>query len=329
MKLLVILLISVLLLSCSVNEIIVDAVSGALGGDAANIILGDDDPDFVGDALPFMLKLYEALLELDQENPALYFTLGSGYVSYANIFVQLPAEMLPDDQFTEQMYQLLRAKKLYLRGRDYVLNGLELKYPGFINTLVSGDYENAVSMLQVEDVSNVYWAVGGWLSALAVDLFDYELTLTSSQVIALLVRALELDESYGDGSIHEVFISLYAAIPENMMYRTPDPEKDDMIKVSLDSYYEGKIDNPKDFDQRLHYHYERALELGGDKKISSYISWATTYAVQNQDAELYTSLLETAIGFDVDVSIENRLANVAMQRKAQWLLDNIELFILF
>ena len=86
--------------ACSIQQLAIDMVIGALSGDgSASAFTGDDDPELVGDSLPFALKLYETLLAQSPDNVGLLLTTGSGFVMYANAYVQTPADMLPGSEF--------------------------------------------------------------------------------------------------------------------------------------------------------------------------------------------------------------------------------------
>jgi hypothetical protein len=50
--------------SCSLNRMAVRAVADALTSDGGSeVFTGDDDPELVGDALPFAVKMYESLID--------------------------------------------------------------------------------------------------------------------------------------------------------------------------------------------------------------------------------------------------------------------------
>ena len=57
-------------------------------------------------------------------------TACSGFTSYANAFVQLDAEALESTDYAESERLKERARRLYLRGRDYCMRRVELKRPG-------------------------------------------------------------------------------------------------------------------------------------------------------------------------------------------------------
>ena len=55
-----------LLASCSLNRLAVRTVAGFLTASGESTVFsGDDDPQLVGDALPFILKTYESLVASD------------------------------------------------------------------------------------------------------------------------------------------------------------------------------------------------------------------------------------------------------------------------
>jgi hypothetical protein len=103
-----------LLMSCSINKMAINSVSNALtGSGSAEVFTGDSDPRLVGDALPFAIKMYEALLSQNPKHQGLLITTGSLFVMYANAYVQSPAEeMDPIDYYEERIESFDRAKKL-------------------------------------------------------------------------------------------------------------------------------------------------------------------------------------------------------------------------
>ena len=286
---------------CSINRLAVRAISNALSSEGSSIALtGDDDPDLVADALPFALKLYEILLEQDPENAALLLTAGSGFIMYANAFVQTPAEMLPYARYEEQVRMMIRATKLYLRGRDYVLRSLESKHDGFIAAVDSGDLDSALAPMTPADTDALYWAGAGWMAAISLNTFDIALGVGRPNAAALIDKAFALNPDYGAGTLHEFYISYYAGLPESM----------------------------GGSDLKAREHYRRALDLSGGRRPSVYVALATALSIKNQDHEEFIMLLEKALAIDPEEDPANRLASVIAQRKARWLLDHIEDFFL-
>lgn len=272
-------------------KMVADALSSGTSGLA---FTGDDDPELVGDALPFALKLYESLLEEVKDSPGLYLSSGSGFIMYANAWVQGPADMLPDTEVDARKRMTARAQKLYLRGRDYVLAGLDLKYPGFKASLEGEGYGEFLGRMEKVDVPFLYWSAAGWLAAYAADPFDVELGVGARKARAMMDAALRLDEVYDGGAIHDFFVTYYGALPAVM----------------------------GGSEEKARSHFARALELSGGLKASPYVSLASTVSVKNQNLGEFKELLNKALAVDVSARTANRLSNIIAQRKARWLLDH-------
>ena len=125
MKKIIILLLSIMLSSCAMLQKIAmkqlaGMVSGTESGGAVTAFMQDDDPVFVAESLPSLMKTLEILTLSNPDSPELYYTTGMIFVMYANAFLQTPAGMLDADEYEEQAEMLVRAKKLYRRGRDYI-----------------------------------------------------------------------------------------------------------------------------------------------------------------------------------------------------------------
>jgi predicted anti-sigma-YlaC factor YlaD len=286
--------------SCSLNKVAVNLVANTLSSGDSTVFTGEEDPQLVADALPFAMKLYESLLEQTPENEDLLLTTGSIFTMYANAFVQTPASMLPESEYERQQQMLERAKKLYLRGRGYLLRALELRYPGFGEYLKAGDLEQALAPTEIEDVSLLFWTAASWLGAFSTDTFDMELLLNLSKPIALLNRALELDDAWSDGMIHDTLISIYGSLPAAM----------------------------GGSQEKARYHFEKAVEYSKGLSPSPYVALAGTVSVANQDAKEFKQLLTQAIAINPDDNPDNRLQILLSQEKARWMLDHIEDFFL-
>lgn len=270
-------------------ESVADSLSTAGG---STVFTGDDDPQLVGDALPVLMKSLEALLEQSPENPGLSLATGQTFVIYANAFVQTPASMLSDDDFQLKDRQLKRAKKLYLRGHKYILKGIELKYPGVVSKLNKEKTVSALSDIQKEDTLYLYWAAAGWMGAYSTNALDFQVGVGVPVALIMMNKALDLDPSFGKGSIHNFYVSYYGSLP-----------------LALGGG-----------EAKARYHFQKALEYSNELSASAYVALATSVAVKNQDVSEYTVLLKKALAINVDQDPSNRLVNIIMQNKARWLL---------
>lgn len=280
---------------CSINKWAVNRVADMLSSDGGTVFSGDDDPELIADALPFALKVYESLLQSTPDNTELLLATGRTFIMYANAFVDTPASMLPDEDFEQSSKMKMRAKRLYLRGRDYILKALEIRHDRFTDI-----DEALLNKMEIDDVPYLYWAAAGWMAALSADPFDMRLTVSRPKALALMERAFELDEAFQKGAIHEFFISYYGSLP-----------------ASLGGSKEKAL-----------FHFNRALELSGGLNAGPYVALAGSIAVNEQNVEDFINLLNKALEIDPDSNPENRLANILSMRKARWMLDHLEDYFL-
>ena len=312
--------------SCSINRfatrIVADALTGSGGG---SVFTSDDDPEFIADALPFALKTFESLLSSDPENINLIEATAGGFISYANGFLQLPAELLEYDQIEEKERLFNRAAAMYRRGGGYASQGLELLYPGFEEFFRRGDLQAALEDLNVDAVPFLYWKAAAILGEFSVDSFNPGLMIEVAGAVALAVRALELDEDYGQGDLHDLFIAVFANLPVSLVYRTIDEESNYSVIRALSTYYAayGLSFKEMSFDDQAMFHLNSSLKLSVGMKASTYVLASSIY-INNQDPDSFISILQKALDIDTDRNPETRLMNIISQRKAQWLIDHIE-----
>lgn len=284
--------------ACSLQKLAINKVAGMLSGSSGSgdVFTSDNDPDLVGDALPFAIKLYETLLASAPEHEALRLRTGSLYIMYANAFVEAPAEMKTRAELATKEYLLARAKNLYLRGRDILFRSIEKRNPRLRQQLKDRRYAEAMAPFRKEDADLLYWTALGWLAAYSVDPLDMTLGQTVPQTRAMIERVAALAPGYGQGSLDAFYVSYYGSLPADL---GGDPAK-------------------------AREHFAKAQALAGAKDTSALVSLATTVSVKEQNAAEFKKLLGQVLAFDVDRNPSTRLVNVLNQRKARWLLDHID-----
>src|SRR5436190_10299578 len=146
--------------SCSLRRMAVNKVGDALAS-GGTTFASDDDPELVKAAVPFSLKLMESLLAESPHHKGLLVALASGFTQYAYAFVQQEADELEDSDLTNAAAKQARARRLYLRARNYGLRGLELNRPGLDKGLRT-DPKLAVQKTQKSDVPLLYWTAAAW-----------------------------------------------------------------------------------------------------------------------------------------------------------------------
>jgi predicted anti-sigma-YlaC factor YlaD len=283
--------------ACSINKLAIKKAAGLLAGSgSSDVFSSDNDPELVGDALPFAIKLYETMLASLPIHDGLRLRTGSLYVMYANAFVETPAEMTPRSEAEEKEYLLARAKNLYLRGRDILFVALERKNPAIRRQLKARQYKEAMAPFKKADAALLYWTALGWLAAYSVDPFDMALGQTVPQTRAMIERIEALEPGYGGGALDSFYVGYYGSLPD---YLGGDPAK-------------------------ARAYFARAEERLAKSDTSPLMALATTVSVKAQNAAEFKDLLGRVLAFDPDSSPSTRLINILNQRKARWLLAHID-----
>src|SRR5208283_2822223 len=117
------------------------------------------------------------------------------------------------EQVEQQRAMHQRAKKLFLRARAYVLQGLEIRRPGFTAALNGGDVQAALRLTRKEDSDYLYWAAAAWLGAFGADPFDFVQIVAVPRAVAMLQQVDAWDDAYGAGAVHEILIFFFRGAP--------------------------------------------------------------------------------------------------------------------
>jgi predicted anti-sigma-YlaC factor YlaD len=282
---------------CSIEKLAINKLGHVLA-QGSSTFASDDDPELVRQAVPFSLKLMESLLAESPKHQGLLMAAASGFTQYAYAFVQQDADEIEDKDFHTAETLRMRARRLYLRARDYGLRGLETRHAGFAN-VVRKSPKVAVRMATKKDVPLLYWTAMAWGAAISISKDDPAMVGDLDVLEALIDRALELDEAFGGGAIHTFLIAY------------------EMTRS-------GGAGQP---EARARQHFTRAMELSQGKLVAPLINLAESISVPKQDQAEFQSLLQKALAINPDAVPESRLVNLVLQRRAQWLLSRTpELF---
>lgn len=279
---------------CSINTIVANRMGDALASSGTSFG-SDDDPELIGAAVPFSLKLMESVLAETPNHRGLLLALTQGFVQYSYAFVEMPADEIEDKDLKLAYAQRDRARRLYLRARNYGVRGLETSYPG-IGKALREDSARALAETTAEDVPLLYWTGVAWAAAISLSKDD-PFTVSQLPIMEALVRrALELNPDYDYGTIH-VFMITYEMTRTGM---SPDA-------AAL-----------------ARRHFARAVELTGGMQASPYVALAEAAAVQERNRKEFELLLQRALKVDPNARPEWRLVNTVMQRRARWLLTRTD-----
>ena len=101
------------------------------------VYLSEEDPELVRDSLPFLLKTIESIIEAEPARQDVLLFANTGFVLYANAFLQADAAIAEWDDYDLALELNERARRMYLRARDYGLRNVEVDHPGITARLRS------------------------------------------------------------------------------------------------------------------------------------------------------------------------------------------------
>jgi hypothetical protein len=188
------------------------------------------------------------------------------------------------------------AKLLFGRGRDYALRSLERR--GLKEPLQSHfeDFKEGVNNLAKRDVPYLFWGATCWANWIRLNLDSMEALAELPKVEWMMKKVLEIDEGFYYGGAH-LFMGIWFA--------------------SKPRAYGGDL-------KKAQGHFLKALEFGKGKFLMAYVYYATYYARQALDKDLFISTLQKVLETPADISPELTLINTVAQKKAKELLTRVE-----
>ena len=295
-KLLIVLALAASTSGCSVRRYAINKIGDAIAS-GGSTYESDDDIQLVGEALPFGLKLIESLLAESPNHQGLLMAACQGFTTYSYVYVQRDADRIADDDIDAANAIRARALRLYLRAHRYGMRGLEVAHRGIGEQLQSNP-SAAAAVLKKKDVPTVYWTAAALGSAISLGRNDAALLARLPEVQALLDRALELDEGWQNGALHEFEVIFASSRPGGADYT------------------------------EIQKHFDRAQQLSGGKHAALYVAFAEAVSVPKQDAAQFRSMLEKALAINPDEQQDIRLVNLIAQERAKQLLNHIDDLIL-
>jgi hypothetical protein len=282
---------------CSIERLAINSLSGVLA-EGGSIFERDNDPELIAEALPFSLKLMDTLLQEQPNNVDLLLAAASGYVFYCYASVSTEAERISGRDIVAARAMRDRASNLYLRAHEYAARALAVDYPEVSVRLASAP-ESALQQIRSgsdRTVELLYWNAASLGLAISSARNEPALLARSGEVEALLNRAIELDDTWDDGSLHEFAINA----------------------ASLTGIDRETID----------MHFEQALDLSGGKRAALFVTYAEATAVPSQDRAAFVELLERALAVPVESFPELTLLNTVAQQRAAWLMGQLDFLFL-
>jgi hypothetical protein len=274
---------------CSPKKMGVNRMADALTS-TASTFTRDNDPEFVRQAAPSTLKMVEMLLDDSPSHQGLLMTACSGFAQYAYAFLQSDADAAEPRSATAKELRA-RGAAMYDRARGYCLRALETGHAGAGSALLKGGAKTVLPSMSAADVPALYWTGVAWGGSLVLADNSFARIGEIVTVRALFTRALELNEAWEGGTIHEAMIAL----------------------ESLPALLGGSPARAKE-------HFERAVALSNGESAFAFVALATGVAQPAKDRREFERLLRLALAVDVSKRPSIRLSNLIAQKRARSLL---------
>ena len=257
------------------------SATSRLADNLSSAILNQDDPETVEAGAPSYLLLVDSLIEGDPQNEDLLLAGSKLYGAYASAFIREPE----------------RAKRLARKARDYGDRALCAHDARLCNVLERpyDDFAAAISTLKVNDVPVLYAGGTAWAGWIQANSSDWNAIASLSKVKAMMVRGVELDETYSHGQAH-LYLGVFATLLPPALGGKPE---------------EGRM------------HFERAIELSAGHDLMAKVEYARRYARIIYDRPLHDRLLREVLAADAVVP-GLTLSNVLAQRQAKELLASAD-----
>jgi hypothetical protein len=277
---------------CSPKRMGINRMADALTS-TASAFTRDNDPEFVRQAAPSTLKMVEMLLEDSPDHNGLLMTACSGFTQYAYAFLQSDADTAdPSSPAVKELKA--RGVAMYDRARGYCLRALAARHAGVALALARNP-QAALASTTIADVPALYWTAVAWGGALTLSENPLARLGEIATVRALFGRALQLDEQWEAGAIHEAMIAV----------------------ESLPMLLGGS-------PVRAREHFDRAVALSGGQSAFPYVALAVGVAQPAKDRREFERLLRAAIDVDLSKKPSLRLPNMIAQKRARYLLSRID-----
>ena len=190
-----------------------------------------------------------------------------------------------------------RAKKMTDKSLDYALRAACVHEASFCLSRSRNfqDFKHQLSKSRLKDVPTLFTLGSSWAAWIRSHRNDWNAVAEIARVEAIMQRVVEIDERYQDGAAH-VYLGILASF--------------------LPPALGGRLDDGRQ-------HFERALEISGQKNLMTKVVYARQYARMAYDRDLHDRLLNEVLGAEPNIP-GYVLSNTLAQQKAKELLDSAD-----
>jgi hypothetical protein len=242
------------------------------------------DLELLKEGAPSLLLLLDGLVASDPENAPLLMTAIKAYGAYATILYEEG--------------QVERAVNMSLKTKEYGIKLIQ-QLPGLknINDATLAEIDQSLNKISPGKAPQLFWGAYGWAIWINYQKGAPAAMADLPKVEPMMLRVVELDESYYYGGAH-IFLGAYYGSRPKMFGGKPEASRE---------------------------HFEKALALNDRKFLLTHVTYAETYARTMFDRKLYLELLTEVIEqpmADSDMASSNKLA----KNKAEKLIAQVDDF---
>ncbi|MBW1749988.1 MAG: hypothetical protein JRJ37_04680, partial [Deltaproteobacteria bacterium] len=168
----------------------------------------------------------------------------------------------------------------------------------FSPTTPLSDFQRTLAEMDTNDVPALFWAGNGWATWIRYQGGSPASMAQLVRVEQMMLRLVELDETYYQGGGH-IFLGVYYGSKPPLLGGKPDLSQ---------------------------AHFEKALVIGNREFLPTQVAYAETYAKMTYNRDLFEQLLQEVIAFPLEKRQDIALVNQVAKRRAAQLLEQADLF---
>ncbi len=199
------------------------------------------------------------------------------------------------DTVTDQCGRPERSGALSAKAHTYGMALLQ-EETGITREMGLPEFAKALQETKKSEVGPLFWGGYGWALWIAAQNGSPAAMADLPRVEELMQRVVALDDTYYRGGAH-LFLGIYYGSKPKMYGGNPELARQN---------------------------FERALAINHRSFLPVQVAYAEYYARPVMDRELYRSLLEEVLAFDLADKPELTLSNQIAKRRAHKLLDSID-----
>lgn len=260
-------------------------VVGSVMGPTLTNLQRQTDVDLVCEGTPAFLLMLDSMIASAPDDKKLLLTATQAFSGYAAAL----------DSCSKPERAAAVSVKARLYGMSLLWNCDNLHGNC---TLPLSDLEQTLAQLDRDDVDLLFWAANGWATWIRHQQGSPESLAQLVRVEQMMLRVLELDETYYHGGAH-LFLGVYHGSKPALLGGNPELAR---------------------------RHFEQALAISNRQFLPALVLYAETYARMAFDRELFVALLQEVIDFPLESQPDISLANQVAKRDAIRLLGQADQF---